>query len=160
MPEQTLNLPPTVASRQDVARLRTEVERYQAWVRQYQNAAKRDIRYQHEQPALSDAASIIIRQWLESKQSLDTLTAQLSHTAKSAPSITLTLVAPAPASVQSSLVSWARTQLNPSMLVEFRWNANILGGIIARTDSGVYDWSYRNKLLSSRAKLVERLMHV
>jgi hypothetical protein len=156
----SVQLPPAIASRQDVARLRTEVERYQAWVRQYQNAAKRDIQYQHEQPALSDAATVLIRQWLESKQSLDQLIAELAATANTAPSITLTLVAPAPSSVQSALVSWVRTNLNQAMLVEFRWNASILGGIIARTDTTLYDWSYRAKLLGSRDRLIERLLHV
>ncbi len=155
-----LNLPVTVASRQDVSRLRTEVERYQAWARQYQNASKRDLHYQHEQPALSDAASIIIRQWLEAKQSLDELVLALYTLSKTAPNITLTLAGPAPSSVQAQLVAWARKNLDPQMLIEFRWNSRILGGLIARTDTGVYDWSHRSVLMASRDKLVQRLMHV
>lgn len=153
-------LPATVASRQDVARLRTEVERYRSWIQQYKNAMKRDIRYQHEQPALSDAATILIRQWLEANQTLDALIVELATIAKTAPSITLTLVGPAPASVQAQLVGWARSHLSEQMLVEFRWNAQILGGIVARTDTSIYDWSHRQLLMASRGKLVERLLHV
>ena len=153
-------LPATVASRQDVARLRTEVERYRAWIRQYKNALKRDIRYQNEQPALSDAATILIRQWLEANQTLDALVDELARLTKTAPSITLTLAGPAPASVQAQLVGWARSRLSEQMLVEFRWNAQILGGIVARTDTSIYDWSHRQLLMASREKLVERLLHV
>lgn len=156
----SISLPATVASRQDVARLRTEVERYRAWIRQYKNAMKRDIHYQHEQPALSDAATILIRQWLEANQTLDTLITELEKLAKTAPSITLTLAGPAPASVQAQLVGWARSRLSEQMLVEFRWNAQILGGIVARTDTSIYDWSHRQLLIASREKLVERLLHV
>ena len=156
----TVALPTTVASRQDVARLRTEVERYRAWVQQYQNAAKRDLQYQYEQPALSDAATVIIRQWLEAKQPLDTLITELASITKTAPNITLTLAAPAPASVQSQLVSWARTHLGEQMLIEFRWNAQILGGMIARTDTSIHDWSHRQLLMNSRDKLIERLSNV
>lgn len=153
-------LPATIASRQDVARLRTEVERYRAWVQQYHNAAKRDIQYQHEQPALSEAAIVIIRQWLAEKKSLDTLIADLATIAKTASSITLTLAGPAPASVQAQLVTWARNNLSEQLLIEFRWNAQILGGIVARTDTSIHDWSHRQLLMNSRDKLIERLSHV
>lgn len=155
-----LNLPDTIASRQDVARLRTEVERFQSWSRQYQNAAKRDIQYQHEQPLLSEAATRIIRHWLEAKQSSTDLIKALSAVADQAPSITLTLASPPPPAVQTELVKWVRSHLDKQMLVEFRWNSSILGGIIAQTNNALYDWSHRNLLMASRDKLVERLMRV
>ncbi len=156
----TLTLPATIASRQDVMRLRTEVERYRSWMDQYENAAKRSVTYQNEQPMLSEGASLMIRQWLDSKQLLTDMIKNLADIAASAPSMTLTLAGPPPASVQASLVTWVRENIDPAMLVEFRWNTRILGGIIAKTDTGFHDWSYRDRLLANRDKLIERLAHV
>lgn len=155
-----LELPSTIASRQDVARLRTEVERYQSWSRQYQNAAKRDIQYQTEQPLLSEAASLIIRRWLEAKRSTADLIKTLTNIANQSPSITLTLAGPPPPTTQTELVKWVRSHIDKQMLVEFRWNSSILGGMIAQTNNAMFDWSHRNLLMSSRDKLVERLTRV
>lgn len=153
-------LPDSIASRQDVARLRTEVERYQSWSRQYQNAARRDIQYQREQPLLSEAASLLIRRWLEAKQSSADLIKTLAGIANQAPSITLTLAAPPPPTVQAELVKWVRSHIDKQMLVDFRWNSSIIGGMIAQTNNALYDWSHRNLLMGSREKLVERLRRV
>ena len=156
----TLTLPPQLASRQDIARLRTEVERYQAWSRQYQNAARRDIQYQSEQPALSDTASSLIRAWVHDKKSIDQLVSEIETIRKSAPSMTVTLASPPPASVQQQLVGWIRTHIGESMLVEFRWNSRLIGGMIIQTDTAMFDWSHRRLLMSSRDKLAQRLQNV
>lgn len=156
----TFSLPPSIASRQDVIRLRTEVESYVAWVGQYQNAAKRKVTYQAEQPGLSEAARLLIRAWIADKHTLSELTQSLNALAANSPSITLTLAqAPSP-SVQADIVAWARRELDPNMLVELRWNARLLGGMVVRTDNAVYDWSHRKALVAARPKLIERLMHV
>jgi hypothetical protein len=156
----TLALPPTIGSRQDVVRLRTEVERYAAWVGQYQNASKREVTYQAEQPHLSEPARALLRDWLTNKQSLADLIKTLNTYASKAPSITVTLAHPPSPKVQADLVVWARRELDPNMLVELRWNARLMGGMVVRTDNAVYDWSHRRMLFEARPKLIERLMHV
>lgn len=156
----TLTLPPTIGSRQDVIRLRTEVERYASWVDQYQNAKRREVTYQAEQPHLSEPARLLLRDWLTSKQSLSDLIKTLNAYAAKAPSVTLTLAHPPSPSVQADLVAWARRELSPSMLVELRWNARLMGGMVVRTDNAVYDWSHRRMLFEARPKLIERLLHV
>lgn len=156
----TFVLPTSIGSRQDVMRLRTEIERYSAWVGQFQNAKRRDISYQAEQPQLSEPARLLLRDWLADKRSLAELINTLNAYATKAPSITITLASPPSPSTQADLVTWARQQLDPNMLVELRWNSLLMGGMIVRTDNAVYDWSYRKLLFDARPKLIERLMHV
>ena len=156
----SLTLPESIASRQDVRKLRTEIERYQAWSAQYQNAAKRDILYQAEQPHLSDAASSLIRAWLADKDSLDDLRKELDSLAASSPSVTVVLAAAPQPQTQQAIVKWLRTELSPVVLVTFRWNSRLLGGMVLQTDTKVLDWSFRSMLADKKPLLVERLLHV
>lgn len=157
-------LPADIYSPSDLAALTLEVRAYAKWFGQYVNAQRVGSRLTAKQPELSPVASGLIRNY--AKQSpmtssrLDELLGSLEYAAKHAPVITITLAAPAPSEVKHLLTDWCRRELSPSVLVAFRFNAHILGGMIVRAGSRVYDWSFRTQLMNRRHGIVEVLDRV
>lgn len=155
----SLPLPDTLASRRDVARLRTEIEQYAAWANQYSLAERRKIRYSHEQPDLSDTARVVIRQWVEAGNAVTDLLTELRTIESQSPAISITLAHAPTAETRRALVQWCRRELAADMLVTITWSSQLLGGMIVRTDHGMHDWSYRRQLRGARPKLIERIAH-
>ena len=48
----------------------------------------------------------------------------------------------------------------PDVLVNFQFNATILGGMVVRYGSHVYDWSFRRQILAKRDTFPEVLRRV
>ena len=92
--------------------------------------------------------------------SLDELITELERISQHAPTITITLVAPAPAEVKKTLVAWCRQSLHPDMLVSLRFNATILGGMVVRSRSQIYDWSWKRSIMNNRHRFAEVLNRV
>jgi hypothetical protein len=157
-------LPTSVSSPSDVASLILEVRDYATWYRQYAVASKVKVDYRTTQPELTPTASAVIRDWAKdeplSPQRLDQLIEELETIAAEAPVITLTLAAPAPAEIKKALVGWCRTNLNASMLVTFRFNSTLLGGMVVRYGSRIYDWSFRRSIMEHRHRLPEIISNV
>ncbi len=157
-------IPKTISSASDLTGLILEVREYTKWYNQYANASRVGAPYQIAQPELSPTASQLIRDWASqtqvSSKSLDELVAQLEHTKVHAPVITITLAAPATSEVKAQLVAWCRANLSPDILVTFRFNATILGGMVVRYGSTIYDWSFRRTILNERHRFAEVLQRV
>lgn len=110
---------------------------------------------------MSDAAADAIRGWQARKtltdKSLDELIAALENYANSAPQFTIILAAPPPAGLKKTIVAWCRDNVAPNLLVNFQFNSTLLGGMVVRSGSHVYDWSFRRRILDNRAKFPEAL---
>ncbi len=158
------SLPPTVYSSNDVTSLTLEIRAYAKWYRQYVNAARVGTKLTAEQPDLTELASNVIRQWSQSTplspERIDQLIEDLETTARHAPSITITLAAPAPAEVKHALVMWCRSNLHPDMLVTVRFSSTIAGGMVVRLGSRMYDWSWKRLLMEQRSNYAEVLRRV
>jgi hypothetical protein len=159
-----LNLPATVSSTQDLTSLILEVREYAKWYSQYATAAKLKTKYKQEQPEITPTAGELIRIWNKesplSQKSLDELIASLERTKKQAPVMTITLAAPATTEVKRALVDWCRKNINQDILVTFRFNSTLLGGMVLRYGSNIYDWSFRRAILNERQKFGEILSRV
>lgn len=157
-------LPPSVSSPHDIAALVLEIRLYAKWYAQYSNANKVHAAYSQPQPQLSPVAGDIIRAWHKEKAltpaRLDDLIALLEKTAKSAPMLFITLAAPVTVEVKEQLVQWARTNLRDDILVTFHFNRAILGGMVIRVGSSIFDWSFKRKLLEGQTQLSKVLSHV
>jgi hypothetical protein len=157
-------LPTAISSPSDVTALTLEVRAYQQWYGQYANAQRTGAHYQPTQPELSPIASEVIREWAAAEPltttRIDALIADLEHVSKTAPVITITLAAVAPVEVKRALVTWCREHLGEDILVTFRFNATILGGMVVRYGSRIYDWSFRTRLMNGRQKFPEVLSRV
>lgn len=147
-------LPNSVSSEQDLATVIVEMHDYAKWhshsvIKQRVHAGQ-----VNQPPVLSPAATELLRSWganepLNQKR-LDDLITALEEFKKTAPTMTITLAAPAPGDLKQTLVAWCRKNISPDTLVTFRFNATILGGMVVHYGSRVFDWSFRRQILASR----------
>lgn len=159
-----LKLPDSIASSQDVTALQLEVRDYARWFAHEAIKQRTNTHSTSARPVLSDACQQLLRENTTKKEldraTLDTLVKELEHHTRTAPTITLTLAAPATSSIKATLVKWCRTNIAPDVLVNFQFNATILGGMVVRYGSHVFDWSFRRDILANRGKFPEVLRRV
>jgi hypothetical protein len=159
-----LQLPNSVSSAQDVGALTLEIKEYTKWFTH--NAIKQRVNAKRGAPPMeiSPAAHELIRNWCGKKlltaQILDELLDALESFQRTAPSLTITLAAPANNSAKLTLVTWCRENIAPDVLVSFQLNTTLLGGMVVRYGSRVMDWSFRRQILASRANFPEVLRRV
>jgi hypothetical protein len=160
----TLQIPNNISSLEDVTAVTLEVRDYARWfshavVKMHINGTRIP-----KPPAVSQAASELIHDWGAkqplNQKSLDELIAALETFQEKAASITITLAAPAGNDLKQQLVGWCRQNISPEILVSFRFNATLLGGMVVRYGSHVFDWSFRRQILANRAKFPEVLRRV
>lgn len=159
-----LQLPDNVATGQDVQALVLEVRTYAKWYSQYAIKKRLRLKSARQEPDVSAAAKELIRDWAMQKPlstaSLDELVTALNSFESTAPQITITLAAPPTAGVKKTLVGWCRNKIAPNILVNFQFNAELLGGLVVRSGSHIFDWSFRRQILSAQDKFPEYLRRV
>ena len=159
-----IRLPDSVSSPQDVAALNLEISEYARWF--YHNGVKDRAGAKHVSlpPTLSPSALELVREAtggkLLSQTTLDELIEKLDKYKTDTPTITITLAAPATSDIKASLVSWCRKNLAADMLVTFKFNSLLLGGMVIRYGSHIFDWSFRRQILEARHKFPEVLRRV
>jgi hypothetical protein len=159
-----VKLPNNVASTQDLTSLLIEIREYSKWY--YHESIKKRVNAKRssESPALSPAAIDLLRDWKSrteiSNQSLEELIKTLEDYCTSAPGITITLAATPSSSLKNALVSWCRENISPDILVAFKFNATILGGMVVKYGSRVFDWSFRRQIMEKRQAFPEILRRV
>ena len=159
-----LNLQTSVSSRQDLKAVIIELQRYVHWFSQ--NDIKQKVASQQfeGQPELSAAAHDLIGQWHGAKPATQASLAQLikalEEFAAKALFVSVTLAAPASASLRQAIVGWFRQNVRSDLLVDFNFNATMLGGMVVRYGSHVFDWSFKRQVLANRSKFPEILRHV
>ncbi len=159
-----IKLPDSISSSQDVAALSLEISEYARWF--YHNSVKDRTKSKHVSlpPTLSPSALDLVREAtsgkLLSQTTLDALIEKLDKYKSGAPTITITLAAPATADIKVNLVAWCRKNLEPDMLVNFKFNGLLLGGMVIRYGSHIFDWSFRRQILENRHKFPEVLRRV
>jgi hypothetical protein len=159
-----LSLEDSVLSPQDLKATILEVRRYAKWFAQSAIKMRLAESNLEQQPVISPTAARLINEWAEqnplSQKSLDALIANLEQLEATLPRITITLAGVAPASLKNTLVTWCRENIAPNILVDFRFNSTILGGMVVKYGSHVYDWSFRRQILAARGNFPEALRRV
>ena len=159
-----LTVPDSVASAQDFAALANDVHAYAAWASKELIKQKVSGKSAGAQPQLSDEATTVIRSWGNGKPltqtSIDSLIKALDEYKKSSPTVTITLAAIPSGEVKTKLVAWCRKELNPQILITFRLNRNILGGMVVAYGSHIHDWSFRRRLTDASKPFSEVLGRV
>lgn len=160
----SFTLPDAIASSQDLMALIIDVKRYTEWYRHESIKKQVNVSSAKEALQLSPVSVDVIRAWSSeaelTTQRLDELIANLEDYQKKAPTMNITLAAPASRGLKTAMVAWCRKNISPTVLVTFEFNATILGGMVVRNGSHVYDWSMRRGILENRAKLPEVLRSV
>lgn len=160
-----IKLPDTICTPQDLTALLLEVREYAKWYEhesvKQRSGAKSAV---PSQPILSVNTTALLRSIstngaLQPAQ-IETLIHELETYKTTAPTITITLAAPAPERVKTLLTAWCREQLSPTILVSFEYNRTLLGGMVVRYGSHVHDWSWRRSILSAKISFSEVLARV
>jgi hypothetical protein len=159
-----LKLPVGIYSQQDLKATITEIRQYAHWLSHATIKKQVSKGAWGEPPGMSSAGVELIKEWIGDKpldqDSLDKLIETLEDYADNAPRVSVTLAAPPSVGIKKELISWFRKNLDPDMLVDFRFNSTILGGMVVRYGSHIFDWSFRRQILESRQKFPEVLRHV
>ena len=159
-----LVVPDTVASAQDLAIVIRDVQSYSKWASRELIKQKVAGKSAGTQPIVGKEASDIIRTWSEgepiTQASIDALVQSLEDYKKTAPTITITLAAIPAGDVKAKLAAWCRKELSQNVLISFRLNRNILGGMVVSYGSHIHDWSFKRKLLESNTQFSEVLASV
>jgi len=159
-----LKLDESVSSPQDLRALIAELHAYGNWLAH--NDIKRRVGSGGKNPApeLSPAAKACLKDYVptsaKAEAALEELVAELDKLSRTARQITITLAAPAPGNLKKTLVGWCRANLDSDVLVSFQFNANLLGGMVVRSGSHIFDWSFRRSIMENRLKFPETLRHV
>lgn len=158
-----LSLPASVASYQDLNQSLLELQHYRQW--QTQAQVKQQVETSSGQPPeLSESAATIVNEWHKGKQpsvkTLDKLIDSIKDIKDSAPTISITLAAPIGPRLKAQLASWCRDNLDSNALIDFSFDSTILGGMVVRWNSHIYDWSFRSKILNNKKRFTEVLRHV
>ena len=160
----TLRLPNSVSSVQDIADLERELRDYGKWFAHNEIKMRVGAKTATPPPALSPAGLELIRdnssKKLLSNHDIDAILHELGTLKQKAESVTITLAAPAGKDVRQVLVGWCRDAISPTILVNFQFNASLLGGIVVRYRSRVFDWSFRRQILENRNAFAEELRRV
>lgn len=157
-------LPSSVSSLQDLNTLSLEIREYSKWFAH--NAIKERVHAKNATPppTLSAGGLELVRSASSAKlltqKDLDTLLAQLEILKTKAPTITITLAAPASKDIKESLVGACRLHIAQEALVNFKFNSGILGGMVISYGSHVFDWSFRRRILENRLAFTEVLRSV
>lgn len=160
----TITLPNSIVSPQDLARIEREVIQYADWFSH--NGIKQELNIARgtAMPGMSSEAIALLRQVATDNRinytNLEDLVATLKTLRTKATTMTVTLAAPAPKHLQQTIADWCRKEIDSSVFVEFRFNATLLGGMVVRYGSHIYDWSFRHAIMQNRHKFAEELRHV
>jgi hypothetical protein len=157
-------LPDTISSPQDLAALILEVQTYARWFSHESIKKQTGAKRKTDPPPVSPETLEVVHEW-EAKQPLsrdrlDALIRTLTEYKKSAPTLTVTLAALPTRPVKTELVAWCRKNIAPDTLVTFQFNSSLLGGMVVRSGSHVFDWSFRRQILENRQKFPEILRNV
>jgi F0F1-type ATP synthase delta subunit len=159
-----LQLHDSVSSPQDLKAVISEVQQYAAWFAHVAVKKRLEIDGGFEPPAISPAANALIQEYAGNKplsrELLDELIAALKAFEDTAASITITLAAAPSNGLKKELVVWCRKHIEPNILVNFRFNSTLLGGMVVHYGSHIYDWSFQRQILAARGRFPEVLRRV
>lgn len=117
-----------------------------------------------EEPSWSAIVPLVIRAAgitdPMSAEDLDNLVLVLKDLQQTAPSCNLTLAAVPNQLHMQRIVTWFRQNIDPNMLISFEVNRAVLGGVVVRAGSHIYDYSWRKQLLAKKDLIPEIINRV
>lgn len=161
----SLTLPNNIWSPEDLKELISDLKHYAKWLASYSIKQRVSSSNQPaEPPTLSPLAVSMLHGLYDrhalSQAGVDKLIADLEAVAVVAPRIHFTFAAAPSNGLKRDVVKWCRDNVSHDALVSFSFNATILGGMVVRYGSHIFDWSFRRQILANRAKFPEVLRRV
>jgi hypothetical protein len=164
MLKNRVDLPDTVTSLQDLTALIIEIREYTKWFSHNEILARVSKKHKAQPISISASATKILQEWEKQQpintRSLDILIDTLTLYKNTAPTLNITLAAPATNDIKQTLIGWCRKNIAPNVMVAFGFNSTILGGMVVHYGSRIFDWSFRRQILDNRQKFGEVLRRV
>ena len=161
----SLTLPNDVWSAEDLKELIGGIKHYAQWLDDYNIKQRvKTVQAKQQPPALPPIAVRALRD-LQEKRTLNPaaigkLIADLEAIEVIAPRVTFTFAAAPSNGLKKTFVAWCRDNISHDVLVSFSFNATLLGGMVVRYGSHIYDWSFRRQILANRSHFPEVLRRV
>ncbi len=159
-----INLPASIVTPQDISRLELELTGFIDWFQHNSIKQQMHVSKGTAMPGLSRESVELIRQSSVdgslTQEGIESLHQSIIRIRQHAPTMSVTLAAPAGTQLKQQLVTWCRTEIRPDILIDFRFNATILGGMVVRYGSHVFDWSWRRAVLNNRSTFAKELRRV
>ncbi len=153
-------LPDSISSQQDLGSVIVELHECLKWLTHESVKKKAGAKTNAPPPVTSEAATTLIHEYGASEEKLEALIAALEDSQRNAKIITITLAAQPSNGIKALLVGWCRKEISPDVLVNFGFNRALLGGMVVRAGSRVFDWSFRRQILAAGDKFPEVLRRV
>ncbi|HPF30917.1 MAG TPA: F0F1 ATP synthase subunit delta [Candidatus Saccharibacteria bacterium] len=157
-------LPDSLSSPQDLTDLLFEIKEYAKWKSHNDILRRAGSKRTSKPPEISKTASEVLNDWSKIKsidnEGIQELVNTLNTISIKSPQINITLAGPAPGDLKKKLIGWFRDNINPDILITFDFNKTILGGMILRSGSKIFDWSFKKYIMASREKLIEEINSV
>ncbi|MDB5183948.1 MAG: atpH [Candidatus Saccharibacteria bacterium] len=150
-----LKLPASISSEQDLGALVVEIHECIKWLSHESIKKKGGDKEVPSPPHMSEAAAELIHSAGASADKLAELAKELELLQKNAKIITITLAAYPTNTIKQTLVAWCRKEISNEVLVNFNFNKALLGGMVVRAGSRVFDWSFRRQIMNSSDKFIE-----
>lgn len=109
-------------------------------------------------PVISEELMSLLRKsgvTADDGDALDTAHKELQKILKKAPVMHITLAALPNKTLKRQLTVWFRTQINPNSLLTFAARSDIGGGLMLQAGSHFYDYSFRERILANKKRLME-----
>ncbi len=161
----TFNLTPWLSSPMRLHQVESELQEYAIWYSH--SKVQRQVgsgQAGADAPKLSVQTLALLaeiqKQQPVTGDSFEAIMARLKQIGETAPTVTVTLAASPSEGLKKTIVGWLREQVNPNALVTFQINSAILGGLVVRLGSHLYDWSFRRQILDKKGQFAEVLNRV
>jgi hypothetical protein len=151
----TLKLPASIATEQDLSALAVEIHDVVKWLSHEAIKKKGGDKKTPSPPQMSEAAAELIHQYGASKDKLEELVTELEKLQKHAKIVTVTLAAYPTNTLKQQMIVWFRKEIADDVLLNFTFNKALLGGMVVRVGSRVFDWSFRRLVLDAGTKFPE-----
>lgn len=152
-----VRIPLDVYSPDQLSSLVAELQTYRSQLRDLAVRAKATNTKQTKTPEVSGVLTSFLRNSgvKDDDKELETLQHELQNTLKNAPVMHVTLAAPAGQTLKRQLTVWFRTQIHEHSLVTFTARSDIGGGIMLQAGSHFYDYSFKDHIITNKARLTE-----
>lgn len=116
---------------------------------------------QHDQPTAAHTSALLMAAFREAgikptdQPGAEKLLKQLEAIRDRAPAVHLMMAALPNRDFKRKLVEWFRTEIHPYSLLTFATRADLGGGIIIQAGSHIYNYSFREQILSHKHRISE-----
>jgi len=155
-----ISLPSNLATIQDLSSLIIELHNYSRWVDHQNIKSKFKANSNKDTFELSEPSKLLVRELGTDKTKIQDLLRRLEDLKSTSNIMTITLPTAPTELTRELLIDWCRKNIAGDILFSFQFNSNLLGGMVLRYKSRIFDWSFRRRILEKRYDFPEVIKNV